>query len=33
MMQDGAQRIDPFAGFHRIGIRHRQHELLPFFLD
>jgi hypothetical protein len=38
IMQDGAQRIDPFARFHRIGIGSRQHLLLPLsdplkFLD
>src|SRR5262249_35730121 len=32
VMHDGAQRIDPFARFHWIGIRHRQHELLPDFV-
>jgi hypothetical protein len=31
-MHDGAQRIDPFARLHGIGIRHRQHELLPDFV-
>jgi hypothetical protein len=32
VMHDCAQRIDPFARLHGIGIRHRQHELLADFV-
>src|SRR5262249_30259423 len=33
VMHDGAQRIDPFACLHGIGIRHCQHELSSLTLS